>query len=807
MTIVDYPHKEKREEAVGRLEETKANLLRVHDILSEISPRLKRLETQAQRAQEFARVHADLRDHLRTWHGHRWQSALQNLKQAREKEKRARQLGEERQSEAAEMAGRIAALQESQAALRHELGEWHRRSSDLHRQAEAMQRDLAVRQERRRQLGQRLDDLERELAGIGARREVQVQRATHSGKELGDLDILWRSQSTAVAEAQSSFETQQAAFQQQQEEVDRLQAAVLDMITRLAELQQQQQQVATQRQKLVGQLGSHQAAVATASAEVEQRTEELRAISEEITILQGAAVELKVRREQQASDLSAAQLEQQNAAELVAAAAREESRLQDRLDLLTRLQDEGEGYGAGVRAVLRGHRSGIIGPVAECFRVPAKLEGVVEAALGSRLQDLVVETWSDAEAAIAWLDREGAGRATFLPLDSLRPPPSMRAPEGRGVVGMASDLIEADQDVRPVMEVLLGRTLVVEDLSSASRVLRSQVADHIPSQIVTLGGELLRSDGRVSGGRGGSTNILARERERRELPNLASEAIQRTVSARQALARAEERVTSCQDSLTETDLSRVQMDRTLKAQVARQSEAQRPLDLAVQREGWYRDLSDQTEADLLRLEEDSTGVGAAVEQLLSQQAHHRADLTVAQDSLARLDASALQAHLAALEAELALRQSQRDGVAALLAGQRDAIAELEEQLEAKKAQAANLRAQLAQLDDETDVRSTAAEALAQRLQELTSLIEPPEEELDQLSTEQMMLERNERAIQLLLREEEVRSSQTLMSVEHCQNELHTLHREIEADLGPVKPAKVESLTFLQPLLPFIHNKW
>jgi len=88
--------KEKREEAMGRLDKTRANLLRVHDILSEISPRLKRLETQARRAQEFARVHADLRDRLRDWHGYRWHSALENLQQAREKRQRARQLAEER---------------------------------------------------------------------------------------------------------------------------------------------------------------------------------------------------------------------------------------------------------------------------------------------------------------------------------------------------------------------------------------------------------------------------------------------------------------------------------------------------------------------------------------------------------------------------------------------------------------------------------------------------------------------------------------------------------------------------------------
>ena len=244
-------YKEKREEAVGKLDETKANLLRVHDILSEITPRLKRLETQAQRADEYARVHADLRDHLRSWHGYRWQSALDNLKQAREKEQRARQLVQERKADSAEMANRMTSLHDNQAALRHELGEWHRKSSELHRQAEAMQRDLAVRQERRRQLGQRVDDLQRELAGLRARREVQAQRASDSERELSALDALWRTQSAAVDDARSSFEAQQAAFQRQQEEVERLQAAVLDTVTKLAESHQQQQQVEAQCLKLV----------------------------------------------------------------------------------------------------------------------------------------------------------------------------------------------------------------------------------------------------------------------------------------------------------------------------------------------------------------------------------------------------------------------------------------------------------------------------------------------------------------------------------------------------------------------------
>ena len=137
------------------------------------------------------------------------------------------------------------------------------------------------------------------------------------------------------------------------------------------------------------------------------------------------------------------------------------------------------------------------------MRVPAELEVAVEVALGSHLQDIVVERWEHAEAAIELLKRSRAGRATFLPLDTIRPPaPSARPEAARhgaaaGVRGVAVELVEFEPRYQGVIEQLIGRTLIVDDLPAARRCQREIGGAW---QIVTLAGEVVRANGAVTGG-------------------------------------------------------------------------------------------------------------------------------------------------------------------------------------------------------------------------------------------------------------------------------------------------------------------
>src|SRR5439155_19585430 len=128
-------------------------------------------------------------------------------------------------------------------------------------------------------------------------------------------------------------------------------------------------------------------------------------------------------------EIAASRRAQEAIAPRIAEAARERATVQGRLELLQDVREGYAGYYQGVRAVLgaarvrmgsEGRLEGIVGLVASLIRVPADLEVAVEVALGAHLQDVVVERWEHAEAAVEFLKRTRAGRATFLPLDTIR---------------------------------------------------------------------------------------------------------------------------------------------------------------------------------------------------------------------------------------------------------------------------------------------------------------------------------------------------------------------------------------------------
>lgn len=186
----------------------------------------------------------------------------------------------------------------------------------------------------------------------------------------------------------------------------------------------------------------------------------------------------------------------------------------------------------------------------------AELETAIEVALGSRIQN-VVEQWADAEAAIDALKRSAAGRATFLPLDTIRQPAhdDRRSAAGRAnVLGIAAELVAYDQHYALVVWHLLGRTLIVQDLATARSELRSVGGGWT---MVALAGEQVNSGGAVTGGAQiRESGALRRERELRELPELVATHRQALEAAQHAQAAIEARSATAEQSRREAEQAR-----------------------------------------------------------------------------------------------------------------------------------------------------------------------------------------------------------------------------------------------------------
>ena len=196
---------------------------------------------------------------------------------------------------------------------------------------------------------------------------------------------------------------------------------------------------------------------------------------------------------------------------------RELDAARQRLSVLRELEKNMDGYQNSVKAVMRaaGARRlrGVIGPVSAILKVEPGCEVAVETALGGALQNIVVENEAAAKAAIALLRNDNAGRATFLPLDTVQP----GVFRGRltGSARLASSLVQADARYANIVSNLLGRIVVVDDINEASRVARD-LGYH--NKVVTLDGQVVNAGGSFTGGSvQRSAGLFTRKQELEEL--------------------------------------------------------------------------------------------------------------------------------------------------------------------------------------------------------------------------------------------------------------------------------------------------
>ena len=189
---------------------------------------------------------------------------------------------------------------------------------------------------------------------------------------------------------------------------------------------------------------------------------------------------------------------------------------ESRIAMLEEMEKSYEGYSGAVRSVMReaerGALRGIHGPAANLVRAERECALAIETALGAAAQHIIVGTQDDGKNAIEFLKRRDAGRATFLPIDTIRGSVMRDAPvNDPGFVGVAFDLVSFDEKYKGIFENLLGRTVVAESLSDAVRMAR---ASGNRLRIVTLDGQIINAGGSMTGGSSGkNSGILSRANE------------------------------------------------------------------------------------------------------------------------------------------------------------------------------------------------------------------------------------------------------------------------------------------------------
>ncbi len=221
--------------------------------------------------------------------------------------------------------------------------------------------------------------------------------------------------------------------------------------------------------------------------------------------------------------------------------------MDSRINMLTEMEKDFDGFSRAVKTVMResarGSIRGVHGPVANLVKADDECALAIETALGAAAQNIVIDTQNDGRSAIEMLKRMDAGRATFLPIDTIRGSVMTDAPvRDPGFVGVAFDLVKFDESYRQIFANLLGRTVVAETLADAVRISK---ANGNRLRIVTLDGQLINAGGSMTGGSSAKgSGILSRANELETLKKKRVKLAESEKSCAAELERAKTNLTS-----------------------------------------------------------------------------------------------------------------------------------------------------------------------------------------------------------------------------------------------------------------------
>ena len=507
----------RKNEAERRLASAEDNLERLHDILDELESRVGPLEKESAKAQQFLELSARRKElEVTLW--------VDSVKTAKETVRGQQRRYETAQADYDRMTAEIEAIDAATEGIRAEMNRLTMEVDRLNGEIRTITEEVAGSDSRIavlhndiRHNTETMADLSRQLEESGAGREsfaaqMQEHRAgiENIRKHIEQLDGQIREKEEMLRRIQA----ENAATGERRGQVTGVLAELTERQTaekvRAAGCESTAATAAQRLEALQNEPASGQG-LEELEGELADTRAYLGKLDESLTrlenIKQGLSLKLSSRQKQlEEADGAAAQLNRQLEAST------------QRLQLLTDLERNMNGYQHSVKTVMRAaqnHRlRGIIGPVSSILTVQPGYEVAIETALGFALQNIVVDGETAAKAAMAFLRNERAGRATFLPLDTVKGS-HFDASRLSGSARVASSLVEYDPKYNNIVANLLGRIIVVDEIEEASRVAR---ALDYRNRIVTADGQVINAGGSFTGGSvSQSAGLFSRRQEIEDL--------------------------------------------------------------------------------------------------------------------------------------------------------------------------------------------------------------------------------------------------------------------------------------------------
>ena len=753
----------RKEEAERKLERTEENLVRINDKIGELELQVEPLRAQAEKTKKYlilrdelkgleisvwldqleriransVKVQADLnaavrrRDEAKTAVERLYAESGELAEQMRDKDIQA----EELRGKQSGMDEQVHACENGIALLKNDIKNNSENAQRIRRELEQQEGragSIAAQIEERRG---RLDEIERDVTACrermdalaGSIREV-LGSAGSLNEELERLQERERLETASAGEAKELLSALAAAAQELYDREERLSQ----------ELQEQEDKAVQARQ-----------ALEATRKELDKVTEDRDAAR---NVISGYQMRLQSRRRR------LDQIQEKHRRLQM-----DENNLNSRIKMLAEMEKLYEGYSKAVKLVMgeaeRGGLRGVRGPVAGLLHVPDQYAVAIEIALGGAMQNLVVERDEDGKNAISYLKRRDGGRATFLPMNTIRPADFRdRAVEREdGFVGMGDALISFDPEYANIFSNLLGRVVIARDMDRAMAMARR--FGH-RFRIVTLDGQVLNAGGSMTGGSvSRSAGILSRANELERLSQQKDGLAADLKTAADELTKAQREVTAAQYELDAATAQLREAEDAVLKYTERADSAQTQLTDVEQRRQVLAGERTQVRRRMEENTENTAQAKARIEKLEGSAAALRAESEAKAQGR-----TALQDKVAQLNEESARHSARMAGLEGEQSALRQSIDELERLREDLSGDTASRTAMIGQFEQQNDYLMRRIQEEEERLQALKAASQEGSAAIRRLNDEKLALEG--------------KRNQADRQARDMNNELNTMEREV-----------------------------
>lgn len=546
--------KKRKNLSVKKLEEETQNLLRVTDILSELEKQIGPLEKQSEKAKEYLRKKEELKTYdinLFLLESVRIREQIgeveKQLANVQEELNAAQTKYDDTKIEYEEIESQLEKIDDTMERTKNQLNETHLLKQQLEGQIDVLKEQINSAKMSDEHFAQRSSHISEEME----------ERKRQQGEYLQEQEILQKqldTQKNVENEISSRLTEIQLSVTELTVTVEQWKQDIIDVLNHRAVTKAKKQhfdtlleQMTVRKAEMNKKLIEISSDISVQDEFIQQYEQEWKEITENI---QKYVAEVK-EQEEKIGTLQKMIAKQTEQLQIGQTAYHRES---SRLESLKNITERYDGYGNSIRKVMekKEQEKGLLGVVADLIKVDKTYEIAIETALGGSIQNIVTDNEDTAKRMIQYLKQNKFGRATFLPLTSIKTGNGIRQLEAlqeKGVIGLANTLVTVEDKFKSLSDSLLGRTIVVEKIDDGIALARKYKQS---LRIVTIEGELINPGGAMTGGAFKNTsNLLSRRREIEEFEKTVLQLQNEMISMEEKIAIVKQERAGCYEKIEE----------------------------------------------------------------------------------------------------------------------------------------------------------------------------------------------------------------------------------------------------------------